>query len=204
MRNRTKEGLRENGAYRSFGAQITLDVAGVGQMADGFVVIDRGVSTLSTRLQDLVGKSVLEYSYPDVEKYKFKFYSLSVAENIESFSGKGHAGVFEHGRNSARININFNKHDDLEKLICSMFSSFLQKRADYFEIVRRAPVSVNGSKVDISFLLSEETEKKYEPARLSRLLTDYIKEHEKDKTSMKIYTNSKSRSVGALYFSEFI
>ena len=128
---------------------------------------------------------------------------LSAPNNVTAFSGKGHMGCIELSENSIRINISFQKNDELECLLCLFYSRFLCKRADYFDILRRVPAIISNMMIDITFLLSEQTERKYEHSGLAKLLIDYCQEYTKDITYMKIYTNSKSRSVGAQFFNEF-
>lgn len=48
--------------------------------------------------------------------------------------------LIEPSINSVRVSISVKQADDLERVLCKKFTSFMTKRADKFEILRRKPI----------------------------------------------------------------
>lgn len=50
--------------------------------------------------------------------------------------------MIEPSINSTRISLKIKQNDELEKLLCKKFSSFMMQRADHFSILRRKSIDV--------------------------------------------------------------
>lgn len=106
----------------------------------------------------------------------------------------------DYGSNSVRVHVAFKKHDDLEVLISSIFSSFLQKRADEFMVFRKRPVASPARTLDLSFLISDTHIGIFETTALVQFIEHFIHDFEKERTHLKMYTNAKARSVASSFF----
>ena len=124
---------------------------------------------------------------------------------FEQIYSKNSVSVFsEVGQNSFRLNVIFNKRDQLEKTICSMYAKFIQKRADSIKIFRRRPALVEGGQdVDLSMLITKRTLGEYKGESIAQFTANFAQDFEKERTAMKLYINSKARSVASAFLDEF-
>jgi actin related protein 2/3 complex subunit 4 len=97
----------------------------------------------------------------------------------------------------------FTKRDQLEKTICKMYTRFIQKRADSLKIFRKKAVLVNGQESDLSILITQKTLQEYSAQSISSFTSTFAQDFERERTSMKLYINSKARSVASAFMDGF-
>lgn len=84
-----------------------------------------------------------------------------------------------------------------------MYAKFIQKRADSLKVFRRRPVVVNGVDVDLSLLITARTLSEYKGESIGQFVSSFAQDFEKERTTMKLYINSKARSVASAFLDDF-
>lgn len=85
-----------------------------------------------------------------------------------------------------------------------MYAKFIQKRADSLKIFRRKPADMDdGQPVDLSMLITKRTLTEFKGDAIAQFTSNFAQDFEKERTSMKLYVNSKARSVASALLDEF-
>ena len=79
-----------------------------------------------------------------------------------------------------------NKSNPMTDLITGKLSTFLQQRADKFEVLRRKPVTED---FDFSFVISEEHLHKFKKEEIINFILEFIAGIEQETNSMKQKVN---------------
>ena len=101
--------------------------------------------------------------------------------------------------NSVRINILWKKHNELEKLLTNMYTSYLMKRAEKLEILRKVPVEG----YDLSFLITDRHFEVYDKDLIIELILQIMSDFEKELTEMKLNVSSQLRFSTELFVKQF-
>ncbi|KAJ3343496.1 Arp complex subunit [Gonapodya sp. JEL0774] len=100
--------------------------------------------------------------------------------------------------NAVRVSIKIKQSDDLERILCHKFTSFLTQRAEGFVVLRRKPVEG----YDISFLITNfHTEQMYKH-KLVDFILQFMEDVDKEISEMKLSINARARIVAETYLSQ--
>ena len=97
--------------------------------------------------------------------------------------------LIEPSINSVRVSIAIKQADEIERLLCHKFTSFMMRRAENFIILRRKKVEG----FDISFLITNfHTEEMYRH-KIIDFVIHFMEEIDKEISEMKLGVNSRAR-----------
>ncbi|KAF0993244.1 hypothetical protein HZS_4478 [Henneguya salminicola] len=97
--------------------------------------------------------------------------------------------LIEGSINSLRISIGVKQADELERILCTKFMTFMCRRAENFSVLRRKPIEG----FDISFLITNfHTEQMYKDKLVDFIIT-FMEEIDKEISEQKISLNARAR-----------
>lgn len=179
----------------------------------GDLMADSLVNTINNRVAKIHQQSNGNgaYYFPDVElsRYRPKYgefisHISRTSENPPIFTKQSVKVTADDGVDSFRLNVFFEKHDALEHTICDLYTRFIQKRADSLKIFRKCPVnSSTGASPDLSILISRNILSDINGDKIGPFVSNFAQEFEKERTMIKLYVNSKARSVASVFLDEF-
>jgi actin related protein 2/3 complex subunit 4 len=147
-------------------------------------------------VSDFPSQNVERHNKPEVEVRANK--ELMLSPVVVARTEKERV-LIEPSINSVRVSISVKQADDLERVLCKKFTSFMTKRADKFEILRRKPIEG----YDISFLITSlETEMMYKWKLVDFVIT-FMEEIDKELSEMKLAVNARSRILAEEYLKKF-
>jgi len=107
--------------------------------------------------------------------------------------------LIEPSINSIRVSIAIKQADEIEKLLCHKFTSFMMRRAENFVILRRKKIEG----YDISFLITNfHTEEMYRH-KLIDFVIHFMEEIDKEISEMKLCVNSRARICAEEFLKRF-
>lgn len=106
--------------------------------------------------------------------------------------------LIEPSINSVRMSIKIKQADDVEKLLCHKFTSFLEQRAEAFLILRRKPVPG----YDISFLITNFHTEQLFKHKVVDFIIEFMEEVDKEISEMKLNLNTRARSVAESFLQQ--
>ncbi|KAJ9468032.1 Actin-related protein 2/3 complex subunit 4 [Diplonema papillatum] len=112
--------------------------------------------------------------------------------------------LIESSVNSVRLSIKIRKIDALDKQITLSFMNFLERRAEYYYILRRKPVFHDGTQYDLSLLITNEHTDTMHKERLIDWVVAFMQDISKELSDIKIHVGVRARVVAKEYFENFI
>ena len=105
----------------------------------------------------------------------------------------------ERSSNSTRISIRIKQLDTMDSIICRQFMKSMMRRADDFEILRRAVVPTEPTQkgYSISFLVTSRHLSFFGADKIVEFLVYFVTEADKEISHMKLYLNSRGRAVAS-------
>lgn len=147
-------------------------------------------------LENFESQIVERHNKPEVEVQSSK--ELLLTPLVISRNEKEKVQI-EGSINSIRISIAIKQADEIEKILCKKFMSFMMQRAEHFFILRRKPVQG----YDISFLVTNfHTEQMYKH-KLVDFVIQFMEEIDKEISEMKISLNARARTCAEEFLKNF-
>ena len=109
------------------------------------------------------------------------------------------ACLIERAVNSARVSVRVRQCDELEEILARALCKSLGRRADAFEVLRRAPVEG----YDVSFLVLLEHAERMEAKGLVDFVVTFMEDVDKEISEQKLSVSSRGRTVAAAYLKQF-
>merc|ERR1711992_129084 len=107
--------------------------------------------------------------------------------------------LIEPSINSVRVSIAIKQADDIEKLLCHKFTSFMMRRAENFVILRRKKIEG----YDISFLITNFHTEEMLRYKLIDFVIHFMEEIDKEISEMKLCVNSRARICAEEFLKRF-
>jgi actin related protein 2/3 complex subunit 4 len=109
------------------------------------------------------------------------------------------ACLIERAVNSARVSVRVRQCDELEEILARALCKSLGRRADAFEVLRRAPVEG----YDVSFLVLLAHAERMEAKGLVDFVVTFMEDVDKEISEQKLSVSSRGRTVAAAYLKQF-
>ena len=101
--------------------------------------------------------------------------------------------------NSVRVSIAVKQTDDIEKFLAQRFMSFMMRRAENFEILRRKKIEG----FDISFLITNYHTEKMFKHKLVDFVIHFMEEIDAEISELKLAVNSRARICAQEFLKRF-
>ncbi|KJE91801.1 ARP2/3 complex subunit ARPC4 [Capsaspora owczarzaki ATCC 30864] len=156
----------------------------------------RATITAAVCLENFSSQHVERHNKPEVETKGSKEVLLQpvvISRNAQE------RVLVEASINAVRISIGIKQADEIEKILCKKFMSFIMMRAENFFILRRKPVEG----YDISFLITNfHTEQMFKHKLVDFIIT-FMENVDVEISEMKITTNARARICAEEYLKAF-
>ena len=107
--------------------------------------------------------------------------------------------LIEPSINSVRISIAIKQADEIERLLCHKFTSFMMRRAENFVILRRKKIEG----YDISFLITNNHTEEMYRHKIIDFVINFMEEIDKEISDMKLSVNSRARICAEEFLKQF-
>mmetsp|Transcript_5484 Transcript_5484/g.5651 ORF Transcript_5484/g.5651 Transcript_5484/m.5651 type:complete len:173 (+) Transcript_5484:78-596(+) len=146
-------------------------------------------------LRNFPSQTVERHNKPEVEVRASKELLLNPITIARS---ENERCFIEPSINSVRVSLKIKKIDEIEEILCHMFTRFLMQRAEQFLIMRRK--AVEG--YDISFLITHSHVEKMWKHKLIDFIIQFMDEIDKEISAMKLAINTRARIVATEYLKQ--
>ncbi|XP_067929079.1 actin-related protein 2/3 complex subunit 4-like [Watersipora subatra] len=147
-------------------------------------------------LENFSSQVVERHNKPEVEVKSSK--ELLLTPVVISRNEKERV-LIEGSINSIRVSIAIKQADDIERILCHKFTSFMMQRAESFHIMRRKPVQG----YDISFLITNFHLEGMYKHKLVDFIISFMEEIDKEISNLKLAVNTRARISAAEFLQRF-
>ena len=189
-------------AARDSAARATVDRTRARAMATSHrdyhdavrAALEDALALRSAPSKKMDGRNRAEVEYADAPSV------LMPSVEIARGSAEDGACLIERAVNSARVSVRVRQCDELEEILARAFCKSLGRRADAFEVLRRAPVEG----YDVSFLVLLEHVERMEAKGLVDFVVTFMEDVDKEISEQKLSVSSRGRTVAAAYLKQFV
>lgn len=153
--------------------------------------------TAALSLRNFPSQVVERHNKPEVEVKHSKELLLNP---IVISRNESEQTLIEGSVNSIRISIKIKQSDEVDRILCSRFTRFLQQRAEQFVILRVKPVE----SYDLSFLITHKHLEELWKHKLVDFVIQFMEDVDKEISGMKIALNARARIVAHEFMKEFV